>query len=135
MTITTTSSAAPAQPSTKTRTASAKAARQPAPRKATTAPQKKTEKAGRTAASRQAAPEQAAKKIKRVRDSFSMPRDEYEVLGALKQRSAKLGRPGKKSELLRAGLKLLAALNDKALLAALQALPATKAKAGTPKKG
>ena len=77
----------------------------------------------------------AAKKIKRVRDSFSMPRNEYEVLGALKQRSAKLGRPGKKSELLRAGLKLLAALNDKALLAALQALPATRAKAGTPKKG
>ena len=135
MTTTTTSSATPAQPSPKTRTASAKAAHQPAPRKATTAPQKKTVKTGRTATGREAAPEQAAKKIKRVRDSFSMPRNEYEVLGALKQRSAKLGRPGKKSELLRAGLKLLAALNDKALLAALQALPATKAKAGTPKKG
>lgn len=135
MTTTTTSSATPAQPSPKTRTASAKAARQPAPRKALTAPQKKTVKTGRTATGREAAPEQAAKKIKRVRDSFSMPRNEYEVLGALKQRSAKLGRPGKKSELLRAGLKLLAALNDKALLAALQALPATKAKAGTPKKG
>ncbi len=83
-------------------------------------------KTGQTSAGKKATPVQAGKKIKRVRDSFSMPRDEYEVLGLLKQRSATLGRPSKKNELLRAGLKLLAALNDKALLAALQALPPTR---------
>lgn len=130
---TTTTAAAPAKPSPAPRTTSAKTTTTPAPRKARTAAQKKTVKTAQTATGRKTAPEQAVKKIKRVRDSFSMPRNEYEVLGALKQRSAKLGRPGKKSELLRAGLKMLAALNDKALLAALQALPSTKA--GAPKKG
>ena len=71
-------------------------------------------------------------KIKLVRDSFTIPRTEYEVLDALKARLVKLTRPAKKSEVLRAGIAVLAALNDTALCAALDAVPAIKT--GRPKK-
>ena len=63
---------------------------------------------------------------KLVRDSFTIPKGEYAVLDSLKQRAVGLARPAKKSELLRAGVKALAAMNDAALLAALQAVPAIK---------
>jgi hypothetical protein len=72
------------------------------------------------------------KKPKLVRDSFTIPKDEYTALSELKQRCAKLAQPAKKSELLRAGIKALAALSDKALLAALKAVPSIKT--GRPKK-
>ncbi|MCZ2103810.1 MAG: hypothetical protein OZ923_10025 [Comamonadaceae bacterium] len=71
------------------------------------------------------------RKPKLVRDGFTMPKDEYAAIDALKQRAAALARPAKKSELLRAGLKLLADLDDAALQAALQAVPAIKT--GRPK--
>lgn len=71
-------------------------------------------------------------KIKLVRDSFTIPRAEYEALGALKDRLVKLARPAKKSEVLRAGIAVLTTLNDAALLAALDAVPAIKT--GRPKK-
>lgn len=71
------------------------------------------------------------KKPKLVRDSFTIPKDEYAAVEALKQRTAVLGRPAKKSELLRAGLKLLASLSDAALTAALQNVPSIKT--GRPK--
>ena len=66
------------------------------------------------------------KKPKLVRDSFTIPKDEYAVIDTLKLRGAKLDHPVKKSELLRAGLKLLASLNDQQLQAALKAVPAIK---------
>ncbi len=66
------------------------------------------------------------KKPKLVRDSFTIPKAEYEVIDALKQRVAKAGSPAKKSELLRAGIKALAAMNDAALLAAVKAVPSIK---------
>ena len=66
------------------------------------------------------------KKPKLVRDSFTIPKAEYLVLDELKQRSVKLARPAKKSELLRAGIKALAGMADAGLLAALQAVPAIK---------
>lgn len=72
------------------------------------------------------------KKPKLVRDSFTLPKDEYGVLAELKQRCAKLEHPAKKSELLRAGIKALAGLSDKNLLAALKAVPSIKT--GRPKK-
>jgi hypothetical protein len=72
-----------------------------------------------------------APKVKLVRDSFTIPRDEYGVIDALKLRAAKLGRIAKKSELLRAGLKLLAACADAGLLGALEAVPPVKT--GRPK--
>lgn len=66
------------------------------------------------------------KKPKLVRDSFTIPKPEYAVLEALKERSARMGQPAKKSELLRAGIKLLAAQGDTAFGAALAAVPAIK---------
>ncbi len=66
------------------------------------------------------------KKPKMVRDSFTFPKAEYEVLDALKLRAAKLGKPAKKTEVLRAGIKAIAAMSDAALLAALQAVPSLK---------
>jgi hypothetical protein len=74
-----------------------------------------------------------AKKPKMVRDSFTFPKDEYAVLDALKLRAAKLGRPAKKTELLRAGVKAIAAMSDVAFLAAMQAVPSLKT--GRPAKG
>lgn len=67
-----------------------------------------------------------AKKPKMVRDSFTFPKDEYSVLDALKLRAAKLGSPAKKTELLRAGVKAIAAMSDVAFLAAMQAVPSLK---------
>ncbi|MGP1717446.1 MAG: hypothetical protein ACTS9Y_09720 [Methylophilus sp.] len=73
-----------------------------------------------------------APKVKMERDSFTMPKDEYAQIAALKKRLEGVGKPVKKSELLRAGLKLLSALNDTALKAALAAVPTIKT--GRPKK-
>ena len=67
-----------------------------------------------------------ARKPKMVRDSFTMPKAEYAAIDTLKERAAKAGRPAKKSELLRAGVKLLEGLAPAALKAALEALPAIK---------
>jgi hypothetical protein len=67
-----------------------------------------------------------AKKPKLVRDSFTIPKTEYAVLEALKVRAAKAGTPAKKSELLRAGIKALAAMPESAFLDALGAVPAIK---------
>jgi len=72
------------------------------------------------------------KKPKLVRDSFTIPKTEYTVLDELKQRTGKLLATAKKSELIRAGIKALAAMSDAALLAALKAVPAIKT--GRPKK-
>jgi|YelNatPaOPRAMG01_1025707.scaffolds.fasta_scaffold09672_6 hypothetical protein len=97
-----------------------------------TLPRKTT--AAKSAAKPAAVPAAEVKppKIKLVRDSFTIPRAEYEVLGALKDRLVKLTRPAKKSEVLRAGIAVLATLNDAALCAALDAVPAIKT--GRPKK-
>ncbi|MEY4267292.1 MAG: hypothetical protein RIS90_1827 [Pseudomonadota bacterium] len=66
------------------------------------------------------------KKAKPVRDSFTMPKGEYAVLSHLKQRGLSLAHPAKKSELIRAGITVLATLSDADFLAALKALPAIK---------
>ena len=66
-----------------------------------------------------------------MRDSFTIPASEYAALSQLKQRAVALARPAKKSEVLRAGLMALAALDDRALLAALARVPAVKT--GRPK--
>ena len=71
-------------------------------------------------------------KDKLVRDSFTIPKSEYQLLDALKLRAAALKRPTKKSELLRAGLQALAGLNQKQLQTALDGLPLLKS--GRPKK-
>lgn len=66
------------------------------------------------------------KKPKLVRDSFTIPKDEYEVIDALKMRGGKLGQAVKKSELLRAGIKALATMSDIQFKAALIKVPTIK---------
>ena len=73
-----------------------------------------------------------AKKPKMVRDSMTMPKAEYAVIDELKMRAAKLDRPVKKTELLRAGIKALAAMADTGFLVALKAVPSLKT--GRPSK-
>ena len=73
-----------------------------------------------------------AKKIKLVRDSFTIPKPEYLILDNLKLRATDLKHPVKKSELLRAGIKALAAMTDSNLLTALKAVPMLKT--GRPSK-
>ena len=68
----------------------------------------------------------AKSKHKLVRDSFTIPKNEYALLAELKQRSLGMGHPAKKSELLRAGIAALQAMPDLALLSALKAVPALK---------
>ena len=68
----------------------------------------------------------APKKPKLVRDSFTMPKDEYQAIDSLKQRAANLQRSAKKSELLRAGIMALSAMDDKGLAAILAKVPALK---------
>lgn len=72
------------------------------------------------------APAGKPRKPKMVRDSFTMPKPEYSVIDVLKARAGEAGYPAKKSELLRAGIKLLNELTPAALAAALKALPAIK---------
>lgn len=71
-------------------------------------------------------------KIKMERDSFTMPKDEYAQLTVLKARLTSLGQPAKKSELLRAGIKLLAAMSDNTLKTTLAKIPVIKT--GRPNK-
>lgn len=107
---TTTSKAAAKKPAVKKPLSKAFAS----PKTATTAKPIKTVKA------------EKPKKSKLVRDSFTIPKVEYVVLEALKLRAAKLTRTVKKSELLRAGIKALAAQSDAAFLSALEKVPAIK---------
>jgi hypothetical protein len=71
-------------------------------------------------------------RVELVRDSFTMPKTDFDLIAALKTRAIRLGRPAKKSELLRAGLRGLADLADPALKASLAKL--TVLKTGRPKK-
>jgi hypothetical protein len=81
-----------------------------------------------------AAPAINAKKVKKpkvVRDSFTMPKSEYEQIEALKKLCLSVGIAAKKSELLRAGLIALSTLSTAQLKTAIQALD--NVKTGRPK--
>lgn len=71
------------------------------------------------------------KKDKLIRDSFTLPREDFELIALLKDRALDFKRPTKKSELLRAGLQALAGLDQTRLRASLEALRPLKA--GRPK--
>jgi hypothetical protein len=110
------------------------------PKPATTPPSRKAAGAGRAPTAAKptlsrpkpsAEPGAAKAKPKLVRDSFTIPKAEYTVLEGLKVRAAKLARPTKKSELLRAGIAALAAMKDRAFLEALNGVPSLKT--GRPK--
>ena len=76
--------------------------------------------------------EQKVKKTKLVRDSFTMPEPEYEVLGQVKKACLKAGFEVKKSELLRVGVALIRQLEADDLKRVLTTL--TPLKAGRPKQ-
>lgn len=71
-------------------------------------------------------------KQKLVRDSFTMPKREYEQLGALKSRLMKLEHAIKKGELLRAGVAALTAMSNGELLTAVDRIE--RLKTGRPEK-
>ena len=73
--------------------------------------------------------EQKSKRVKKekvVRDSFTMPKSDYEKLAALKQKCLDSGVAVKKSELLRAGLLLLEGVPIARLLDAISAVETVK---------
>ena len=74
----------------------------------------------------------AAVPARLVRDSFTMPAEDFALVDVLKARGLQVQRPVKKSELLRAGLHALSGLSPQALAKALDALAPVKA--GRPKK-
>jgi len=76
------------------------------------------------------APEKA-KKPKLVRDSFTMPEQEYAVLGQVKKACIKAGFEIKKGELLRIGVALISELDLATLKNVLASLP--QLKTGRPK--
>ena len=99
----------------------------PAPARKKAAP--KEARATKAAGSESPAPAEKADKARKpklVRDSFTIPKNEFAVLEQLKLRAAKLGRPTKKSEVLRAGVMALASMGDAAFLATVTGVPAVK---------
>jgi len=131
----------PAAPAKKTPATTARPARKtqavvaaPPPAKALAAPAP----AAKPDKSPQKAPEKSPKKPAKarpelVRDSFTMPHGDFALIAALKATAMGAQRHARKSELLRAGLRALAALDAKALVASLDRLQPVKV--GRPKKG
>ena len=66
------------------------------------------------------------RKVKLVRDSFTIPKLEYLMLEALKLRAGAMGTSVKKNELIRAGIKALAAMSDSHFSTAIKAVQASK---------
>ncbi len=95
-------------------------------------PTAKPAKATKPAKPEKAEKAEKQKKPKLVRDSYTMPENEYDQLAALKKRLLGKGIAAKKSELLRAGLALLAAQTDAALAVQIEKL--TPIKTGRPAK-
>ena len=119
------STSEPSTPASKPAVKAAKTAAPKAPAKAA-ARKSAAAKVAATAAPADETASAKAKKPKMVRDSFTFPKAEYAVLDDLKLRATQLGNPVKKTELLRAGLKALAALSDADFLSALRAVPSLK---------
>ncbi len=72
-------------------------------------------------------------RAKLVRDGFTMPEEDFALIGELKKRLLANAREAKKSELLRAGLRVLNGLSDAALIDLFDQLD--RVKTGRPKKG
>jgi hypothetical protein len=66
------------------------------------------------------------KKVKVVRDSFTIPKNELLQIGESKKRALALGVEIKKSELIRAGLQALTSMNDSSFKKALANVPTIK---------
>jgi hypothetical protein len=72
------------------------------------------------------------KKVKVVRDSFTLPKTEFLQITDMKKRAMALGIEVKKSELIRAGLQALSSMADAAFKKALGNVPTIKT--GRPSK-
>lgn len=135
--------AAPRRPRTAAKSAAAKpAAKRPAAAGKTVrrpvvaskpAAASKPVQAARPVAPKKADKPAKAKKVKLVRDSFTMPEDEYAVIALLKKRCLNAGVSAKKSEILRAAVAGLARLSDASVTASIRRLPVIKT--GRPAKG
>jgi len=80
-------------------------------------------------------PKKESKQVKKenvVRDSFTMPKSDYDKIAALKLKCADNDVAVKKSELLRAGLLILATATTEQLIAAVGAVETVKT--GRPEK-
>ncbi len=117
----------------------AKPAAKPVARPAVKVPATPVAKAAPKKVAKKAAPQAAVeavrekgRKAKLVRDSFTMPEHEYEVLGQVKKACLKAGIDIKKSELLRIGVALISQLDLATLQNVLASLP--QLKTGRPKK-
>ena len=86
----------------------------------------KTAVAGKPSKEDKLSKEDKPRKIKMVRDSFTMPENEYAQFAELKKRCLQAGLHAKKSELLRAGLMALSKLADADLLAAVKQVEVLK---------
>jgi hypothetical protein len=65
-----------------------------------------------------------------IRDSFTIPGDEYELITRIKKRCMKAGVSANKSEVLRAGLAALDSMSDRELTKMFEAL--SRVKTGRP---
>ncbi|MGF1485921.1 MAG: hypothetical protein ACFBSE_02290 [Prochloraceae cyanobacterium] len=72
------------------------------------------------------------KHSKVIRDSFTFPEIDHNLIADLRSRCLKIATVANKSEILRAGLTLLSQLSDRELVAAIEQLP--KIKTGRPKQ-
>jgi hypothetical protein len=106
------------KPSARPERSAAAANRQTKPRAATG--QSARLEGGRKETTRKGKPEKV------IRDSFTMPVADYELLGVLKRRCIGLGVAIKKSELLRAGLAALERLPDESLAGMVAAVESVK---------
>ena len=73
-----------------------------------------------------------ARKVKLVRHSISMPDSEYAQIAVLKKRIADFGGKARRSELMRAGIAALAAMNNVELTAIMAGIE--RIRPGRPKK-
>jgi|SRR3712207_3872604 len=86
---------------------------------------------GKSSPRAQEQPRNGADKV--IRDSFTIPSSEYELIARLKKRCMKASISPNKSEILRAGLAALDAMPDRELAELFEKLP--KVKTGRPPGG
>jgi hypothetical protein len=90
------------------------------------APARSAKRGSSTPVERKRKDAKSVKLVKVIRDSFTMPAAEHQLIGALKNRCIGLGVAIKKSELLRAGLAALVRLPDQKLAKAVAAVESVK---------
>ncbi|WP_146007636.1 hypothetical protein [Fischerella muscicola] len=73
---------------------------------------------------------QPVRNQKVIRDSFTLPSTDYELIAAIRQRCLKSAVNATKSEVIRAGLHILQSLSDEELVQAIESLE--KVKTGRP---